>query len=72
MSPIDGVEAPNVFVLRSMEDAGAIPSWIRRRRPPRGVVVGAARKLKGRATAVLDILDTNDSFVYNTEYAVKI
>ncbi|HUU84238.1 MAG TPA: FAD-dependent oxidoreductase, partial [Phycisphaerae bacterium] len=39
--PMEGLDAPNVFVLRNMEDADAIHSWIDRHDPKRAVIVGA-------------------------------
>lgn len=38
--PIDGVDAPNVFVLRNMEDTDAIHAWLDERSPQRAVIVG--------------------------------
>ncbi len=39
--PIDHVKAPNVFVLRSMEDTFAIEQWMKTRKPAKAVIVGA-------------------------------
>ena len=38
--PIPGLDAPNVFVLRSLDDATAIMDYIRERTPKNAVIVG--------------------------------
>lgn len=39
--PIEHVRAPNVFMLRSMEDTRAVQRWLRERAPRRAAIVGA-------------------------------
>src|SRR6478609_3815358 len=39
--PIDQIRAPNVFLLRSMEDAQRLHRWLAEHRPAAAVVVGA-------------------------------
>lgn len=39
--PIDNVRAPNVFLLRSMEDTQAVQRWLTQRAPKRVAIVGA-------------------------------
>lgn len=70
--PIDGVDAPNVFVLRNMEDTDAIHAWLDERSPQRAVIVGAGRKLNGHATAVLANLDPSHDCVYTAGDTVSI
>jgi NADPH-dependent 2,4-dienoyl-CoA reductase/sulfur reductase-like enzyme/rhodanese-related sulfurtransferase len=57
--PIDHIRAPNVFLLRSMEDAQRLQRWLAERRPAAAVVVGAgfiglemAEALRERGLAV--------------------
>lgn len=57
--PIDHVRAPNVFLLRSMEDTQAVRDWLRNRSPKRATIVGAgfiglemAEALRDRGVAV--------------------
>jgi len=57
--PIEGAGAPNVFVLRNIEDMDAIRAWIGQRQPKRAVIVGAgfiglegAEVLAGRGIGV--------------------
>jgi NADPH-dependent 2,4-dienoyl-CoA reductase/sulfur reductase-like enzyme/rhodanese-related sulfurtransferase len=39
--PIDHVRAPNVFLLRSMEDTQTMREWMKTRKPKRATIVGA-------------------------------
>lgn len=39
--PVEHVRAPNVFLLRSMEDTRAVHQWLADRRPQSAVIVGA-------------------------------
>jgi NADPH-dependent 2,4-dienoyl-CoA reductase/sulfur reductase-like enzyme/rhodanese-related sulfurtransferase len=39
--PIEHVRAPNVFLLRSMEDTRAVDAWLKQKQPKSAVIVGA-------------------------------
>lgn len=39
--PIDHVRAPNVFLLRTMEDTFAVDAFLKARKPKRAVIIGA-------------------------------
>ncbi len=41
MPPVHGIEAPNVFCLRTMEEMDAIRTWLDHKSPKRAAVVGA-------------------------------
>ncbi|PDW04565.1 FAD-dependent oxidoreductase [Candidatus Viridilinea mediisalina] len=38
--PLQGIDLPGVFALRTVEDALAIRTWIEQERPTRGVIIG--------------------------------